>query len=214
MRTLVLSVLALTLLASAARSTPITFRAAGVVTSSDARLLGAPIEVGTALSWVYTFDSEAADIRSQPDLGDYLANPTSNLLRIGRELIDFGTGSLYFIAVWLDDVTLEGFPHSASYRVGTQVFEPAVHVATGTTFYMDGNVELFDTTQQAFLDDSLPLIPPWLGRFDVRRIVLDFWDDEGFSSLEASLTSLRLVPEPPTGLVFFVGLALASRMRR
>jgi len=172
---------------------PITFDFTGTITSVPNNLPPslASIRVGTSFSGSYTFDSGAPDLTpGEPQLGIYgFSSPFQYTLNIGGKTF---TSRLFIIEVH------NNAPFD-QYSVGSLDVQD---IAPEEFHFISIQIYLNPPTPTAFSTKALPLIPPNLADFSLRRILsfaglpLTSTDYEQIFFVEGSIDSLTVSPIP------------------
>ena len=189
--------------ASAASAGTITFEFEGSVTGIVENTIGADVSGGTEFVGIYSFESDAPATPVNPFASRYdVGVPHELHLTIAG--LRFSEPVSY-ISVFNDAVA------------AGNVFD-YYHMATrtaGDIGYSQLNLRALGREPPLFLNSQgLPSTPPDLSLADYERVFA--YDGDGIRFV-GNVTSLRLVPLPPTawlGLGLLGGIGLAGRLRR
>ena len=125
------------------------------------------------------------------------------------------------ISVSLDNFTLSILDDPVYFDItngissGEDIFYLGGQARRGDYYYTNFWVSLIDSTRQAFTDDSLPLSLD-INDFTSSKLGISGFKDpqRDFFSIEGTITSLTLVPEPATMSLLFGGLLLMNVRRK
>ena len=186
----------------AARGGLVTWEFSGVITRvvDSENVLGGAIAVGDPFSGQFTFESSTPDsLPFLPDSGRYENAVTSVFGSIGNDLFSTYVDPINYIAVVDDD-------RSEIYHVVAPVSlldQP-----------MEFHLLLLGSDGTALDSDALPLHPPEIEQFDVRKILIG----DGLQILPGivDITGeiIALTPEPSTLTLLGMGLAATTLRRR
>lgn len=204
---------ALLLAAAPALAVPITLSFEGYVSLVDdagydpAFFTSNGVDIGSAVSGSYTFESTGPDWNPDPNSGHYPFE--SGTLQIGT----FST-ALQLHA--LTTIIVANLPHLDTYAVlGADMATVPAGIDFGSF-----SIELRDPNATAFDSDALPTTALDLSQFDASGSPFRTWalaalylDGPGFVSIEIELTAINN-PEPGTGLMLGLGLILLGQHAR
>ena len=189
--------------AAPASASPITFSFQGTLTAVNSALSGT-FSVGETIAGSYTFESTTPDIApGDPNFGGYLGASTNLSFTVDGYSGSFSSSGFNATTVALS------FAGVDLYQVNIPFTGPLAGTASPDLFAL----EIQDTDQNAFATDALPLSPPNLALFEVRKITVFFRSAEGGESL-AFVASLNQIPEPSTLMLLGLGLAGVGGLRR
>ena len=168
-----------------AHANPITFSFTAIVASAEP--VFPTVHPGDLVIGRYTFESTTPDSDPNPARGVYLSPGTFDA-KIGTLSFSF---PLSFI-----EVLSSGTPDR--YQVGAQ----SGNILLELTFFDAAN-------QNPFTNDSLPLVPPPLNKFDDSKIFEVFLRDAPGSDFVPKIAAnvTTLIPEPSTLLLLASGFA-------
>jgi hypothetical protein len=225
-RRLAVVVVALLSWAQAAQADPVTFYFEGVVEFAQGPRIGELLApgvtgadlIGTQISGWYTFDSEAVDTLPEFFQAGYRSSgaPFGYVMQFAHRTFTFDSVS---IGVLVDFDNMQVMPgiKDDTYTVaqaGPHPTDPALELRAFLDLLAFGTATEGPTT--SLLDTSLPLVPPDLAGFSVRRVFMNVLENGNVvAGLGGSLTTLKLVPEPATALLLAPAtLLLLARCRR
>jgi hypothetical protein len=190
-------------LVESAAAYPVTFEFAGEITyvQDDDGVLDGAVSVGTPFSGLYTFESTTPDrAPASLEVGIYYAI-TDFSGQIGDFPFAFSMGS-------------KG-SNRISVRNGAPGASSDGYAAASTADFagqvVGVSITLVDNTGRVFSDDSLPLFPPPLSRFDRREFEIRDGLEIARLQLLGEITSLT--PEPGTLVLLGLAAVLVGRRR-
>lgn len=195
------------------RAAPVTFYFSGEITTVTATLGTARgFNPGQPFFGAYTFDAATPDVASSPSTGIYRGLTSFSVTIAGQAIVppQQPTGLSDGIFVFNNEGAIRDRYSVSGLGTGPEV--------AGWQF-RQMSVLLADPSQSAFSDDALPSIPPSLSAFAERSASFAFTNRDalgnvlGFGSVNGRLTSLSLVPVPPTVLLFGTGVTLLAALR-
>lgn len=192
---------------TASHATLITFGFTGTVSSirDVTNALGGSVDVGTVFSGQYNFESTTAGT-SSPIGTNYFPAVTSATVTIGGNKFDrSGPNSTITVA----DGAM--FTSSSGSVVQADIYQVVIPLFTEFAF----SITLVDSSNTAFNDMTLPLVPPDIAKFDPQNNMLlgmpqQFEIHEqvpsGTIGIEGIITSIYSVPVPAAVWLFGSGL--------
>lgn len=167
----------------------ITFNFYGVVDSSES----GNFPTGSSISGSYTFDSTTLDsIPTDPTVGAYSSSGilSSATFTIGSNIYESSDSSV-FIGVTTNDYL--NYPFGSTYGISSPVF-------TGDPFGQESgfSLQLYNSTQNVFSSDALPLTPPNVDLFANRIFQFNYNYLSGGDTVLGTINSIEVavVPEP------------------
>lgn len=199
-------------LAWPADAAPVTFRFTGEITSVTTTLSSARgFNPGQTFFGTYTFETTTADAIPSSDRGAYRGITAFSVNMAGQAIVPLqppvGLSDGIFI------LNNEGAVRDR-YSLLSSGSGPEI---AGWQF-RQMNIDLLDSSQSVFSNDTLPTTPPSLSSFAQRPTSFTFSNRDalgnfrGFGSVDGKLTSLSLVPIPPTLLLFGSGVMVLAAL--
>ena len=191
---------------TSSHATSITFGFAGTVSSISGvtNALGGSVDVGTVFSGQYNFESTTAGTSSSIGT-NYFSAVTSATVTIGGNKFDrSGVNSTITVADGAMVASSSGIVQADIYKVVIPLFSQFAF-----------SITLFDSTNTAFNDMTLPLVPPDIAKFDPQNNMLlgmphQFEIHEqlplGTIGIAGIITSIYSVPVPAAVWLFGSGL--------
>lgn len=185
---------------TSSHATLITFGFAGTVSSiSDVtNALGGSVDVGTVFSGQYNFESTTVGTCS-PICTSYFPAVTSATVTIGGNKFDrSGLNSTITVA----DGAM--FTSSSGIVIQADIYQVVIPLFTEFAF----SITLVDSTNTAFNDMTLPLVPPDIAKFDPMPNQFEIYEQvpSGTIGIAGIITSIYSVPVPAAVWLFGSGL--------
>ena len=185
---------------TSSHATLITFGFAGTVSSiSDVtNALGGSVDVGTVFSGQYNFESTTAGTSSSIGT-NYFSAVTSATVTIGGNKFDrSGLNSIITVA---DGAMVAS---SSGIVVQADIYKVVIPLFSQFAF----SITLFDSTNTAFNDMTLPLVPPDIAKFDPMPNQFEIHEQlpSGTIGIAGIITSIYSVPVPAAVWLFGSGL--------
>ena len=185
---------------TASHATLITFGFTGTVSSirDVTNALGGSVDVGTVFSGQYNFESTTAGT-SSPIGTNYFPAVTSATVTIGGNKFDrSGPNSTITVA----DGAM--FTSSSGSVVQADIYQVVIPLFTEFAF----SITLVDSSNTAFNDMTLPLVPPDIAKFDPMPHQFEIHEQvpSGTIYIAGIITSIYSVPVPAAVWLFGSGL--------
>jgi len=187
---------------------PVTFNFSGTVPT----LPNVPgLSGGELISGSFTFESTAAD--TDPDISSFGRYWLSDLnVTVGS----YTTNTFYSgVVVAMDNYVYPGKDPVDSYSISANVTSDNIPISNGIAFFYGLDIQLRDSSANAFSSDALPLTPPDLSEFEDPRLLISFASEVNGINYSAtriwaleSLTSAETVPVPEPSTIFLFGFGL------
>ena len=214
MSVLVAALLGAGALGGAAQAATTTLTFGGSVSTVDSALTGT-FQPGDAVSITLSYDPSTPDlIPPNPQRAGY--GYISFDLKFGSYSVSFGTQFPNSVGVE-NDVNESLGPSDA---FGASAFQTGAGPSVGGLPLQQGFVTLWDFTQTAFSDTSLPASPSFAA-FSYRVAGLTFCSNSGcgvgsnMNTVFADISSMNSVPEPASAALMLAGVTLVAwRSRR
>ncbi len=211
--------------AGSALATTITVEVTGIVDrvqTEDNFALDGSVSIGTAMAGYYTYDSETPDLDSSTNDGSYELISISMIIGnytfthdpislqsagIGVRLGDFSYNAGTSYPVFDGTIMVDGLPKTYD------------EITWGDTIGYKGLtvMKLVPSSPGIILDDSLPTSFPDLSVFDLATIFGVYFHGpsfgDGFFEISGDLTSLTVIPEPATLLLFGLGAVILRKRK-
>ena len=201
-KSIVLIVALVLLLTANLKAVPITFEFTGVVSeiTDPESVFDSSIIPGVLFNGSYTFDSDAVDQDHDPSVGIYsYLEPAPTGFSMSVEILSSLFESIPPCGI--------GVRNSFSYDAYS------VYVSLDKTGFSDFGIELELISGKEWLDsDDLPLTPPPLS--EVTSNIFDIYyitDETEEGHIRGQLSTLTLIPEPATLLIFTLGAVMMRR---
>ena len=185
---------------TSSHATSITFGFAGTVSSISGvtNALGGSVDVGTVFSGQYNFESTTAGTSSSIGT-NYFSAVTSATVTIGGNKFDrSGVNSTITVA---DGAMVAS---SSGIVVQADIYKVVIPLFSQFAF----SITLFDSTNTAFNDMTLPLVPPDIAKFDPMPNQFEIHEQlpSGTIGIAGIITSIYSVPVPAAVWLFGSGL--------
>lgn len=210
---LALSILVSALSSVPAAAAPVTFQFSGhleeIAALDPSSPFPDPVVFGTPFTGSYTFDGLATDgVPADPNTGSYASAGPPYAFNLSLAGLGFAFGAV-------DIGIANDYPGPLDQYLVTYAENPSGANITGVLL----EITLQDFSGTAFSSDALPLVPPTLTDFVVRRFFFTDTIDGNQVEVAGVIDALAVaaVPEPsslPLALVAMLTLATLARPRR
>ena len=170
-------------------------------------VFGGAIQSGDIITGYYTYDSDTSDTNPSTTVADYWQTSIASEFMLSVKGLEFRTDASNpnFLLEIVNDNTVGGL-HDA---YGVVSYENVV--LTGGTIVEVIYIGMTDYTATALLDTSLPIDAPTLSDWEVKELCIE---TSRVFRIDASLTSIELVPEPASIFLIAIGAMLIRKITR
>jgi len=186
----------------------VTIQVTGYVTSffDTANLLGGAIGEGTSLTGTYTYDTSVADSDASSSAGLYWQSSTQTGMK-------FNLGGVAFENDLSKGPFEVGVINDFQSRSDWYMVLSKNNKLINDFIVVDTiDMQLVDHSHAVFSSDELLLSPPNLQSFDEHTFLIDGYRGEDRFVFAGEVTSLKMIPEPMTMMLFGLG-TMAFRKR-
>lgn len=158
------------------------------------------VKIGDTITGSYKYDSDATDTNpsSSGGLYEFTQSPCGIFLEAGGLFFKTDPSDTYFLVSIGDDT-----PPNA--------FRDTFNITSYSNLSLSNDVpvgniswQLIDYSATAFINDSLPLLPPVLENWDFNDLFIEGGMRSGDFMIHGEVTSAVLIPEPAS--IIFIGL--------
>ena len=171
-----------------------------------AEALEGQVKMGDAIRGYYTYDSSTADSQPLDTVGQYLHNraPFGVSIEIGPLIFQSDPINVMFGMGILNNHNGEDSYSWSSYN--------NLDLQSGLTVEHISWV-LYDWSCRALSSDALPTNAPILENWELNDLLITLGEKGGAGYIQATVTSVEIVPEPSSAVIMAIGALLLRRRR-